>query len=164
MTAMTISKGNHFLHLQHGVGKVEFIGEKSFYGSPAARYVEMYFSRDDLTVTVLEKDLPDIARKLISAEEALQLLEELKAFKGKASTQWKARANANQAALDSGDPSQYIKVAKSLSALDAEGSLRQSDREHYSRSLGLLTEELACALGKTRPQTRKLIDKAIGQA
>lgn len=161
MTTMEASKGHHFLHLQHGVGKVQSIGERSFYGAPSARYVKMYFARDDLTISVLEKDLPNVVRKLISSGEARELLDQLKALKAKPSTRWKARASANQSALDSGDPFEYVKVAKDLAKLESEGSLRMSDREHYALSIELLTQELACALGKTTLQTRKLIDKAI---
>ena len=159
---MQINKGNHFLHLQHGIGKVQSVKERSFYGSPSARYVQMYFPREDLTVTVLEKDLPDQVRSLISAKEAKDLLDTMKAWDGKPSTKWKARANASQAALDSGNPFEYVKVAKGLAQLECEGALRLCDREHFNRSMDLLTEELACALGKTQTQARKLIDQAIG--
>ena len=161
MSTMEVTKGNRFLHLQHGIGRVQSIEERSFYGSPSARYVQIHFERDDLTVTVLEKDFPDVVRKLISATEAKKLLDELEAWKGKPSTKWKSRANANQAALDSGDPFEYVKVAKGLAQLETQGSLRMSDREHYNLSMDLLTEELACALGKSERQARRMIDKAI---
>ena len=77
-------------------------------------------------------------------------------------TKRKARANANQAALDSGDPFKYVKVAKDLAKLESDGALRLCDREHFNRSVDLLTEELACALNKSQRQARKLIDQAIG--
>ncbi len=161
MTAMNVARGNRFLHLQHGIGRVQSVEERSFYGSPSARYVQIYFKRDDLTVTVLEKDFPETVRKLISAGEARELLDVLTEWNGKPSTKWKARANANQAALDSGDPFEYVKVAKSLAQLESEGALRLCDREHLNLSMDLLTEELACALDKSQRQVRKLIDRAI---
>ena len=158
---MNISKGNHFLHLQHGIGKVQSIQERSFYGCPEASYVQMYFARDQLTVTVLESDLSGVVRDLITAEQAKDLLGQVKAWKGKPESKWKVRANANQAALDSGDPFRYVKVAKALAQLDNEGTLRLCDKQHFNQSLDLLTEELAAALKKSPQQARKLIDQAI---
>lgn len=157
----TVSKGDRFLHLQHGVGLVRSVEERSLYGCPAARYVEMHFARDDLTVTMLEKDLPETVRKLVSAGEARELLDAMKSCDSKLSTNWKARANANQAALDSGDPFEYAKVAKGLAKFQSDGALRLCDRQHFNQSLDLLTEELACTLSKSTRQARKLIEKAI---
>jgi RNA polymerase-interacting CarD/CdnL/TRCF family regulator len=159
---MIIKKGEHVLHAQHGVGKIESVGEFSFSGLDAANYVQLYFERDELTMTVLEEDLPEVVRELISSEEAKELLGEIDAWEGKPSSQWKARANAHQAAIDSGDPFQYIKVLKGLAHLENDGALRSSDREHLSKSLCLLTEELSCALKKTPQQVRRLLNRAIG--
>lgn len=123
--------------------------------------MQMYFARDQLTVTVLESDLSGVVRDLITAEQAKDLLGQVKAWKSKPESKWKVRANANQAALDSGDPFRYVKVAKNLAQLDNEGTLRLCDKQHFNQSLNLLTEELAAALKKSPQQARKLIDQAI---
>ena len=80
---------------------------------------------------------------------------------GKPSKQWKARANAHQAAIDSGDPVEYAKVFKELYGLDQDGSLRAGDRTHYKQTEELLVEELAKAMKKTRRQARSLLMKAV---
>ena len=67
---MNISKGEHVLHPQHGVGKIKSIRERSFYGHAPARYVQLYFKLDELTMTLLEDDVFNNVRGLISAEEA----------------------------------------------------------------------------------------------
>lgn len=159
---MDIRKDEHFLHPTHGVGKVQSIQKRSFSGHATASYVQIYFARDSLTVMMLEKDLPGAVRSLISASEASKLLAEAKAWKGKADSQWKSRANTHQQAIESGDPLEYFKVLKELSYLESQGVLRSMDRAHYNKSYILLTEELSCALGKSTTQVRKLIDKAIG--
>ena len=148
-------------HPQHGVGKVQSIKERSFYGSEAATYAELYFEREDLTLTLLKDDLPDAVRALISANKARKLLKELEAWDGQPSKQWKARANAHQAAIDSGDPFEYAKVYKELSRLDAEDTLRAGDRAHHKQTEELLVEELANSLKKTRRQARSLLEQAI---
>jgi len=106
-----------------------------------------------------QKDLDKTIRNPIDASEAKKLLDHLENWNGKVSGQWKARANANQEAMDRGDPYDYAEVYKGLSILEAEGSLRASDRAHLNQSLEFLAEELANALGKTRDQARREIAK-----
>lgn len=157
-----MNKGEHVLHPQHGIGKIESICELSIGGHAPAHYAQLYFERDELTMTVLEEDLPGLVRSVVSSGEAEDLLDQLSSWKGKPTPQWKARANANQAAIDSGDPFEYAKVLKGLAQLGNEGPLRTSDRGHFNRSLYLLTEELACSLKKSPRQVSKLIVQAVG--
>ena len=107
-----------------------------------------------------QQDLAKTVRNPIDATEAKKLLEHLKKWNGKVSTQWKARANANQEAMERGDPFGYAEVYKGLSRLEAEGTLRASDRAHLNQSLDFLAEELANALGETPEQARRQIAKA----
>ena len=159
---MGMRKGEHVLHPQHGIGKIESIRELSISGHAPASYAELYFERDELTMTMLEENLLEVVRRVISSEEAEDLLDQLSSWNGQCSSQWKARANAHQAAIDSGDPFEYVKVLKGLAQLDNEGPLRTCDRQHFNQSLSLLTEELACALKKSPRQVSKLIDQAVG--
>lgn len=105
--------------------------------------------------------MPESVRALISANKARQLLEELKQWDGKPSKQWKARANAHQAAIDSGNPFAYAKVFKELSLLEAADTLRAGDRAHYKQTEELLVEELANSLRKSRRQARNLLQEAV---
>jgi RNA polymerase-interacting CarD/CdnL/TRCF family regulator len=139
---------------------VQSISQRSFYGAPPARYAQLYFESDELTLTLLEVDLSNVIRNLISSEQALELLEQLKAWKVKVSAQWKARADAHQTAIDGGDPFEYAKVVKGLMHMEESGTLRPGDRAHLNKSLELLTAELAFALKKPRSQVSKLIDQA----
>ncbi len=159
---MNIRKGEHVLHAQHGIGQVESIRNRSICGHAAANYVELYFERDDLTMTVLKDDLPGVVRNLISPEEARVLLDEITAWNGRPEAQWKARANTHQAAIDSGDPFEYVKVLKELVDLDNRGALGSCDRRHMSTTFSLLTEELAFALKKSPRQARRLLEQAVG--
>jgi len=103
------------------------------------------------------QDLAKTVRRPIDASEAKKLLDHLKKWNGKVSNQWKARANANQIVMERGDPFGYAEVYKGLSKLEAEGTLRSTDRVHLNRSLEFLVEELANALGKTPEQARNQI-------
>jgi len=104
-----------------------------------------------------QQDLAKTVRYPIDSSEAKKLLDHLKKWQGKVSTQWKARANAHQEAMERGNPFDYADIYMGLSKLEAEGSLRASDRAHLNQSLNFLTEELANALGKTPEQVRNQI-------
>jgi RNA polymerase-interacting CarD/CdnL/TRCF family regulator len=120
----------------------------------------VYFKRDGLTLMLRQQDLATTVRKPINANEAKQLLDHLEKWNGNVRREWKARANANQVAMDRGDPFSYAEVYKGLSRLEAEGALRSTDREHLNQSLDFLAEELANALGNTPEQARSQIASA----
>jgi len=101
-----------------------------------------------------EQDLAKTVRNPINASEAKQLLDHLDKWEGSVSNQWKVRANVHQVAMERGDPFDYVDVYKGLSKLEAEGTLRASDRAHLNQALEFLVEELANALGKTPEQAR----------
>ena len=106
------------------------------------------------------QDLANTVRNPINASEAKQLLDHLEKWDGKVSSQWKIRANANQVAMERGQPFDYADVYKGLSRLEAEGTLRASDRAHLNQALDFLVEELANALCNTPEQARNQIASA----
>jgi CarD family transcriptional regulator len=156
---ININQGDTVHHPHHGIGEVQNIRKRSFAGEKETTFAQLYFKRDGLTLMLRQKDLDKTIRNPIDASEAKKLLDHLENWNGKVSGQWKARANANQEAMDRGDPYDYAEVYKGLSILEAEGSLRASDRAHLNQSLEFLAEELANALGKTRDQARREIAK-----
>jgi len=110
---------------------------------------------------MLAKDITHTIRALITADEAHRLLGRIRSWDGAPKKQWKARADAHQAAIESGDPLECAKVAKGLSLMQSESPLRQQDRAHLKQSMELLTEELARALKKRRAQARRLLTEAF---
>ncbi len=153
----TINQGDTVHHLQHGIGQVQSIRKRSFFGEKETTFVQLYFKRDGLTLMLREQDLTKTVRKPINASEAKQLLDHLEKWNGEVSSEWQARAKANQVAMERGDPFSYAEVYKGLSKLEAEGPLRDTDRAHLNQSLDFLAEELANALGKTPEQARDQI-------
>lgn len=140
---------------------VKSILNKSFFGENETRFVKLYFERNGLTWLVRANDLPDTIRSTITAKEARNVINHMKGWQGKMSEHWKARANANQAVLDKGDPLGYAEVVKGLSLLREQGTLRAADRKHLNLGIEFLSEELAYALGKTRKRVRQLIETAV---
>ncbi|HSM68774.1 MAG TPA: hypothetical protein VK830_03595, partial [Xanthomonadales bacterium] len=113
------------------------------------------------TLTLLEEDVPNTIRDLLTKKEAEKLLDHLKQWGGSASSQWKARADKHQAAIDGGDPFEYAKVVKELSKMEAEGTLRPRDKAHLNQALDSLVEEVSRTLRKSPDQARKLIAGAV---
>lgn len=120
----------------------------------------MFFPRDDMILMVREQDLDDIIRRPIARPEARKVLQHISSFDGKASKQWKTRANANQAKLDDGDPFALAEVYKSLAVRRDEDVLSAADRKQLSRSEQYLSEELAVALNGSQEQALARMEKA----
>jgi RNA polymerase-interacting CarD/CdnL/TRCF family regulator len=154
---ITFNQGDTVHHPFHGIGQVQSIRMRSFSGEKETPFAQVYFERDGLTLMLRKQDLAKTVRKPINASEARQLLDHLEKWNGKVTNEWKSRANANQVAMERGDPFSYAEVYKGLCKLEAEGTLRSTDREHMNRSLDFLVEELAIALGKTPEQARNQI-------
>ena len=132
-----------------------------FSGRDEATYAQIYFSRSDLTFTLLKDECSNVIRSLISADEARQLLEQIETWDGKPKSQWKARVDKHQAAIETGDPFEYAKVPKELSKIKQDEELRPADRANLEQSLSLLKEEITYSLKKTPAQVDKLIGKAL---
>lgn len=124
--------------------------------------MQVFFEREELTLIARADEITQEIRKPISATEARELLDGISSWNEKVKTQWKARADTHQSALDSGDPEACAKVFKNLSRLESEGKLRQADRNHLKHALEMLTDELSRALGKRPSQARRLIVEAAG--
>lgn len=142
---------------------MQSIRPRSFSGEDETRFAKVYFKREDLTLLMRKSDLAETVRTIISAREARKLLKHLETCEGQMSSQWKARANQNEAGIESGDPYEFARVYKGLAQMQAEGeSLRAADRKHLQISFEFLAEELAAALDKPRANVEKLIHKRVG--
>ncbi len=158
----SIRRGTAVHHPHHGIGRVQSVGTRRFAGANGTEFAQLYFKRDGLTLIMPLQDVTGVVRSPLDASQASQLLDHLKNWKGRCSKQWKARAAAHEQAIQGNDPFKYAEVCKGLSRLEAEGTLRHTDRTHLNRSIELLVDELAYALGKTPEHARKLIAKAAG--
>lgn len=110
---------------------------------------------------MLNDELPNTVRSLISATQARKLLKQIETWDGEAKSQAKARADKHQAAIESGNPFEYAKVAKELGRIKSEDELRPRDRTNLAQSLTLLREEITHSLKKTPAQAEKLLEKAL---
>ena len=157
---ITINQGDRIYHPGHGIGIVKYIREKSFFGEREAKFVKLYFKRNDLTWLVRADSLPDNIRRPMCAKQAKKTLDHLQRWQGKLSDKWKVRATAHQAVIDKGDPLGYAEVVKNLSVLKKQNALSAADRKHLKIGIEFLSEELGNALGKSNERVLQLIEKA----
>ena len=99
---------------------------------------------------------------MIPGKQAKEVLNIVKTWKGKPSSAWKARSDAHQRAIDSGDPFEYAKAFRELHVMETEDALRPQDSAHLNQIGQLLREELARSLNKPAKQIEKLISDALG--
>jgi len=158
-----LSRGSAVHHPSHGIGQVESIRERKFDGANGAKFAQVYFKREALTLILPVQDAAEAVRKPVNCKQARQILEHIGSWHGNPSKQWKARANAHQAAIDRGDPFEYAEVFKNLHWLEAEGSLRNTDRAHLNQAMDFLVDELSFAFDKTPERVRELILDAAGE-
>ena len=133
----------------------------SFSGRDEATYAQIHFPSNNLTFTILKDECPNFLRGLISADDARELLKQIENWDGEPKSQWKARADKHQAAIETGDPFEYAKVPKEISKIGPEEELRPRDRANLEQSLNLLKEEITHSLNKTPAQVDALIGKAL---
>ena len=105
--------------------------------------------------------MPNTVRGLISAVEARKLLKQIEDWDGEPKSEWKARADKHQSAIESGNPFEYAKVAKELGKMKPESELRPRDKANLAQSLTLLKEEITYSLKKTPSQVESLLEKAL---
>ncbi len=158
---IAIRKGDTIHHPQHGIGTVQSIRTRSFSGPGKSKFAKMFFPRDEMSVMVREADLEETVRKPIERKEARKVLDHINDWNGSVSEQWKSRANAHQAKLDSGDPLSLAEVYKALLLRQEDDNLSAADRRHLSESEERLAEELAVALGETRRKTRRAMARSV---
>jgi RNA polymerase-interacting CarD/CdnL/TRCF family regulator len=129
------------------VGTIKNIEEKEILGSKAI-FVTMYFDRDDLKLTVGQKNLDSKIREVLDEEEAREVLDYLASCGAKLSKNWRARNKNNQERLTSGDPKALCDLIKGLIQLKRSkgGELSNSDRAQLNRAVEILAEELFFSL------------------
>jgi len=97
----------------------------------------------------------------MTQKQAKQVLDLIRSWDGKPISAWKARSDAHQRAIDSGDPFEYAKAYRELHEMDCKDALRPQDNAHLNQISQLLSEELARSLNKPDKQIRQLISEAL---
>ena len=105
--------------------------------------------------------MPAQVRELMPQKQAEEVLDMVRTWDGKPSSAWKARSEAHQRAIDSGDPFEYAKAYRELHEMDCKDALRPQDNAHLNQISQLLSEELARSLNKPDQQIRQLISEAL---
>lgn len=139
--------GDTVSHATHGIGTIKAIEEKEILGSTAV-FATLYFEDSEMKLTLLQKDLDEQVREILSEDEAMEILNYLGDEDHKLNKNWKVRNRNNKERLTSGDPRELCIVAKGLLRLKKKknGVLSTADRNQLQTALNLLAQELGRAL------------------
>lgn len=141
--------GDTVSHSTHGIGTIKSIEEKEILGSKAI-FATLYFENSEMQLTLLQKDLDEHVREILTEEEALEIINYLSQEVLELAGNWKTRNQKNKERLTSGDPKDLCVVAKGLMELKKKknGMLSTADRSQLQKALDLLAEELGHALNE----------------
>jgi len=145
-----------------GVGRVERIESQEVGGS----YVEFYIVRilcNSVTLMVPVRNARNVGlRKVCDHEVGTQIMESLKDrsdFTGYSGQNWNRRYREYSEKLKSGDLRDVAYVLKELLLIGRDKDLSFGERRLLEQAMGLITTELAHALGKMPEEIKSYIEE-----
>ena len=70
-----LDRGKVVLHPQHGIGKVQRIGEGDFDGADGTKFTKLFFKREALTLFLPKQDAVETLRRPVNRKQARQILD-----------------------------------------------------------------------------------------
>ncbi|MFV0420749.1 CarD family transcriptional regulator [Oleidesulfovibrio sp.] len=144
-----------------GVGKVERLEKQSVGGAEAEFYIVRILS-NNVTLMVPVKNAVNVGlRALCTAEEGRKILESLQDrsdFTGYTGQNWNRRYREYSEKLKSGSLDDVAYVLKELLLIGKDKELSFGERRLLEQSMGLITLELAHALGTTQDDIKEQIE------
>ncbi|THB65731.1 MAG: CarD family transcriptional regulator [Desulfovibrio sp.] len=144
-----------------GVGKIERIESQEIGGIEADYYIVRILSNNvTLMVPVLKADNVGL-RPVCPPESGEAIIESLKDrsdFTGYSGQNWNRRYREYSEKLKSGDLSDVAYVLKELLLIGRDKELSFGERRLLEQAMGLITLELAHALGKDQDDIKDLIE------
>lgn len=152
--------GETVFHPTHGVGTVQDIEKKEILGQ-RMEFAILEFPEEDLELMLKLNGPTDEVRPVMDREKAEKTLEYLMDWDGKLASNWRKRRRLNKERIQSGEVEQLCHVLKGLAKMSRRRELPRGDQRQYERSMSLLAQELACALGCSRENAEECIQTSL---
>lgn len=144
-----------------GVGRVERIESQEVGGSNTEFYIVRILS-NNVTLMVPVYNARNVGlRKVCDIELGTQIMESLKDrsdFTGYSGQNWNRRYREYSEKLKSGDLRDVAFVLKELLLIGKDKELSFGERRLLEQAMGLITTELAYAVGKTQEEIKAFIE------
>ncbi len=155
------NKGQVVIHPQHGPATVEKVTSRVIQGEQR-RYLSLHVHADGMSVAVPVDAAEEIGvRAVMDAERVREVFAEL-AGKGEPFDKvWSRRFKYNTERLRSGDLLKLAGLVRDVTRRDDEVAVSYGEANMLREAMGLLTAELAIALGLTPERTVELVETAV---
>lgn len=160
---MGFRRGDLVVYPRYGVGKVVNAEERPVFGR-RQRCLEIRFEADNRTVYVQEADFQKVHLRLVMPSKVVthvyQVLKEPSRYGRINPARERLSTYTRKASI--GDPMSLAEVARDLNRRGKRHRLSETEQELASRSVELLTEELAVVEKRAEAKVRKKIEKLLG--
>ncbi len=144
-----------------GVGRVEAISSQEVGGATNDFYVVRILSNDG-TLLVPVKNAANVGLRTICDSEygsyVLSTMQDWSDFKGYAGQNWNRRYREYSDKLKTGQLEDVAYVLKELILISQDKDLSFGERRLLEQAMGLITMELACALGRDQSEIQTEIE------
>lgn len=151
------SVGDKVVYPNHGAGTIVGAETKEILGEEKKYYI-MKLPIGEMKVMIPVEKVEEIGiRRVISTEEADDVLSLLKGDKSKMSQNWNRRYRANMEKLKTGDIYEVAEVVRNLTIRDHEKGLSTGEKKMLNNSRQILISELVLAKDMDEEEVEELI-------
>ena len=154
--------GDKIVYPMHGAGIIESIEEKEILGERQSYYI-VRMPIGDMRVMIPIKSVDDIGiRKIVSIQQARQVLESLKTHKVNVTSNWNKRYRENMVKIKSGNIFEVAEVVRTLMLREKQKGLSTGERKMLNSAKQILVSELVLVEGKNQSEIESIINDNLG--
>lgn len=153
--------GDYIAHPMHGAGRIESIVKKKIDSAERDYYV-LKLPVGEMKVMIPVQGCENIGvRPIISAEEAISVLNILREIDVNMTQNWNKRYRENMVKIKSGNLVEVAEVVKGLMLRDSERGLSTGERKMLHSAKQIFISELVISLEKSYEDIESLIINAV---
>ncbi len=158
---MNFKIGDKVVYPNHGIGIIEEIRDREFYGQQECFYSLRILANDTMVMVPLSNADGVGLRKIIKGPDVMRVIDILKGREMEVHKNWKGRFKENSNKMRTGSIYDVAEVYKNLARLSRNKALSYREKRMLDKARYLLVSEIAVAgrMSETLAETR--IDDAL---
>lgn len=161
---LTFKKGDKVVYPNHGIGVIEDIQEREFFGQQQAFYSLRILANDTMVMVPLTNADCVGLRKVIRGIEVDRVIDILKGRNLDVYKNWKGRFKENSNKMRTGSIFEVAEVYKNLAYLSRNKALSYREKRMLDKARYLLVSELSAASRASETIVEGRIDQALAAA
>lgn len=158
---LTFKKGDKVVYPNHGIGVIEEIQEREFFGQQQCFYSLRILANDTMVMVPLENADGVGLRKIIKGAEVDRVIDILKGRDMDVHKNWKGRFKENSNKMRTGSIFEVAEVYKNLAYLSRNKALSYREKRMLDKARYLLVSELSVAGRMSENLAETRIDDAL---